>query len=231
MPFYPFFDYYYIVLVLPTLILSLLAQMKVKTAFRKYSRISTKVNITGREMAERLLALSNIRDVKVEKVQGMLTDHYDPSNKVLRLSSEVFSRTSIASVGVAAHEMGHAIQDKIGYAPLILRSTLVPIANIGSSFGPALAFAGLFFRITFLINIGIILFSCAVLFYLITLPVEIDASRRALKILDETHLLSTEELNGVRSVLTAAAFTYVASALTAIASLLRLILISKDRRR
>ena len=225
-----YFDYYYLVLVLPTAILSLLAQAWVQSSFRKYSSVQTKKGISGREMAERLLSVSDIHNVKVEELAGSLTDHYDPSSKVLRLSQTVFSKRSVAAVGVAAHEMGHAIQDKVRYSPLVLRSTLVPIANIGSSFGPALAFAGFFFRFGLLINIGIILFSCAVLFYLITLPVEIDASRRALKMLRSTNLLEEDELRGVRSVLTAAAFTYVASALTAIASLVRLILLSRERR-
>ncbi|MGP1438530.1 MAG: zinc metallopeptidase, partial [Treponema sp.] len=192
--------------------------------------VFTRSGITGHEMAERLMFSSDVRGVKVATIKGVLTDHYDPSSKVLRLSEPVFNKTSVAAVGVAAHEMGHAIQDKIGYAPLVLRSTLVPLANIGSSFGPILAFGGLFFGFSLLINIGIFLFSGAVLFYFITLPVEIDASRRALKILEGTHLLTNEELNGVRSVLTAAAFTYVASALTALASLIRLILLARDRR-
>ncbi len=225
-----YFDYYYVILVVPAVILSFLAQWKVKTTFERYSRIPTKSGITGREMAERLMLSSDVRGVKVSTIQGSLTDHYDPSAKVLRLSEPVYGKTSVAAVGVAAHEMGHAIQDKIGYAPLVLRSTLVPIANIGSSFGPILAFAGLFFRFGLLTNIGIFLFAGAVLFYFITLPVEIDASRRALKILEGTNMLTSEELSGVRSVLTAAAFTYIASALTALASLIRLILLSRDRR-
>ena len=225
-----YFDYYYVILVVPAVILSFLAQWKVKTTFERYSRIPTKSGITGREMAERLMLSSDVRGVKVSTIQGSLTDHYDPSAKVLRLSEPVYGKTSVAAVGVAAHEMGHAIQDKIGYAPLVLRSTLVPVANIGSSFGPILAFAGLFFRFGLLTNIGILLFAGAVLFYFITLPVEIDASRRALKILEGTNMLTSEELSGVRSVLTAAAFTYIASALTALASLIRLILLSRDRR-
>ena len=153
------FDYYYIVLILPTLLLSLIAQGLVQSSFRKYSSIQTRAHISGREMAERLLAGSNIHNVRVEELAGSLTDHYDPSSKVLRLSQPVFEKTSVAAVGVAAHEMGHAIQDKIGYTPLLLRSMLVPVANLGSSFGPMLAFAGLFFSIGILIDIGIILFS------------------------------------------------------------------------
>jgi hypothetical protein len=225
-----YFDYYYLILVLPALILSILAQIKVKSAFEKYSRIPTRLGITGREMAEKIMISSGVNGVKVSRIGGSLTDHYDPSSKVLRLSEPVYGKTSIAAVGVAAHEMGHAIQDKEAYGPLVLRSTLVPVANIGSSFGPILAFAGLFFKFGLLTNIGIFLFSGAVLFYFITLPVEIDASKRALKILESTHSLTNEELAGVRSVLTAAAFTYIASALTALMSLIRLILISRDRR-
>lgn len=226
-----FFDYYYLILVVPTLILSLVAQGKVKYAFNKYSRIPTKARISGKEIAEKLMFLSNIQNVSIKEIQGSLTDHYDPTTKILRLSQTVFNKTSIAAVGVSAHEVGHAIQDKIGYAPLILRGTLVPIANIGSNFGPLLAIAGLIFGISIITNLGIILFSIAVLFYLITLPVEIDASRRALNILKETHLLSSDELYGIKIVLTAAAFTYIASALTAVASLIRLILLERDRRR
>ena len=226
-----YLDIYYIILIVPTMLLSLLAQMWVQSTFRKYSSHQTSNNISGKEMAERLLAVSGIQGVKIEELAGSFTDHYDPSHKLLRLSQSVYARTSVAAVGVAAHETGHALQDKVKYTPLVLRSTLVPAANIGSSFGPIMAFAGIFFGMELLINIGIILFSLAVAFYLITLPVEIDASRRALKMLRETGALTSGELSGVRSVLTAAAFTYVASALTAIASLARLILLANRRRR
>lgn len=225
-----YFDYYYLVLVVPTLLLSLYAQFKVKSAFSKYSQVQTMRKISGKEAAALLLRSNSISNVTIQRIGGSLSDHYDPSHKVLRLSEPVYDKTSIAAVGVAAHETGHAIQDKEKYGPLVLRSTLVPVANIGSSAGPYLALAGIIFRMNLLLNIGIILFACAVLFYLITLPVEIDASRRALKVLEHNAVLNQEELKGAKKVLSAAALTYVASALTAMANLLRLILISRDRR-
>ncbi|EMB26941.1 zinc metallopeptidase [Treponema denticola] len=225
-----YFDYYYLVLVVPTLLLSLYAQFKVKSAFSKYSQVQTIRKISGKEAAALLLRSNSISNVSIQRIGGSLSDHYDPSHKVLRLSDPVYDKTSIAAVGVAAHETGHAIQDKEKYAPLVLRSTLVPVANIGSTAGPYLALAGIIFRMNLLLNIGIILFACAVLFYLITLPVEIDASRRALKVLEHNAVLNQEELKGAKKVLSAAALTYVASALTAMANLLRLILISRDRR-
>ncbi|GHV72716.1 zinc metallopeptidase [Spirochaetia bacterium] len=224
-------DYYYLILVVPTLILSIWAQIKVKSTFGKYSRIRNGRNMTGSDAAELLLRVNGIRDVVIEPVGGSLTDHYDPSSKVLRLSKPVYGQSSIAAIGVAAHETGHAIQHARSYGPLILRSTLVPVANIGSSFGPWLAVAGLAFSFSWLINLGIILFGVAVLFYVITLPVEFNASARALAILRDNKVLNPDELRGVRKVLSAAAMTYVASALTALMSFLRLILLSRNRRR
>jgi len=231
-------DIYYIVLVVPTLILSLWAQFMVKSTFAKYSKISCSRKITGLDAAGILLRSNNIRDVKVEQVRGSLTDHYSPTEKKLRLSEPVYGSASIAAVGVAAHETGHAIQHAVKWGPLALRSTLVPVANIGSRLGPWIAIAGLaisqsaaygsYWQIIF--NIGILLFGGAVLFYVITLPVEFNASSRAIAILRENNVLSEKELNGVKKVLTAAALTYVASALTAIMSLLRLILIARNRR-
>jgi len=224
-----FFDEYYLILVVPTLILSMIAQIMVKSAFSKYSKIRCSRNISGRDAALLLMKSNSINDVAVEPVRGSLSDHYDPGAKKLRLSEPVYAEPSIAAVGVAAHEAGHAIQHASGYAPLVLRSTLVPVANIGSSFGPWMAIAGLFFQFPLLINIGIVLFGAAVVFYLVTLPVEFNASARALSILRSNKVLTAEELNGVKKVLTAAALTYVASALTAIMSLLRLILLSRRR--
>jgi Zn-dependent membrane protease YugP len=226
-----YFDYYYLVLVVPAVILSLWAQVMVKSTFTRFSRIQSSRRITGQDAAAFLMKVNNIRDVRVEPVGGSLTDHYDPSSKVLRLSRLVYNQTSIAAIGVAAHETGHAIQHARSYGPLILRSALVPVANIGSSFGPWLAVAGLFFSLPILINIGIILFGGAVVFYLITLPVEFNASSRAIKILRDNNILAGEELAGVKKVLAAAALTYVASALTALMSFLRLILLSRSRRR
>jgi len=231
-------DIYYIVLIVPTLILSLWAQFMVKSTFAKYSKISCSRKITGLDAAGILLKSNNIRDVKIEQVSGSLTDHYSPMDKKLRLSEPVYGSASIAAVGVAAHETGHAIQHAVKWGPLALRSTLVPVANIGSRLGPWIAIAGLaisqsaayssYWQLIF--NIGILLFGGAVLFYVITLPVEFNASSRAIAILRENHVLSEQELNGVKKVLTAAALTYVASALTAIMSLLRLILIARNRR-
>lgn len=231
-----FFDQYFLFLVVPTMILSLIAQFKVKSTFSKYSKVFAKKGITGQGSAALLLKSNSITDVKIESVSGSLTDHYDPSSKTVRLSQPVFNENSIAAIGVAAHEAGHAIQHATGYGPLVLRSTLVPVANIGSRFGPLLAMAGLFFfpaaegGLSILFHIGIFLFAGAVLFYLITLPVEFDASARAMTLLRENNVLTEEELRGVRKVLTAAAMTYVASALTAIMSLLRLILLARGRR-
>jgi Zn-dependent membrane protease YugP len=224
-------DYYYLILVVPPLLLSLWAQVFVKSTFSKYSRIRCSRNITGTDAAAFLLRTQGIGDVRIEGISGSLTDHYDPGSKVLRLSQSVYARPSIAAVGVAAHETGHAIQHAVSYGPLVLRSTLVPIANIGSSCGPILAVAGLFFSLPLLVNLGIILFGGAVLFYLVTLPVEFNASARAIALLKSNNLLTPKELAGVKKVLTAAALTYVASALTAIMSMIRLILISGDRRK
>lgn len=226
-------DHYYIILVVPTLILSLWAQFKVKSTFNKYSQVQVSQRITGSDAAAAILRSNSISDVAVESVPGSLTDHYDPRSKKLRLSEPVFSKSTIAALGVAAHEAGHAIQHARGYGPLVLRSTLVPIANIGSRFGPIMAIAGLFFFYDSplpLFQLGILLFSGAVAFYLITLPVEFNASSRALALLQSSNMLTREELAGAKKVLTAAALTYVASALTAIMSLLRLILIARGRR-
>ncbi|MDR2509083.1 MAG: zinc metallopeptidase [Spirochaetaceae bacterium] len=225
-----YFDYYYLILVVPTLLLSLWAQILVKSTFAKYSKIPCSRRVTGRDAAALLMKIHNIRDVRIEAADGSLTDHYDPAAKALRLSRPVYGSTSIAAVGVAAHESGHAIQHACGWGPLALRGALVPIANIGSSFGPWLAIAGIFFSFPLLLNIGIFLFGAAVLFYIITLPVEFNASARAVAILRDNNVLSGEELTGVKKVLTAAALTYVASALTALMSLIRLLLLSRGRR-
>jgi len=226
-----FFDSYYIVLVLPALILSLWAQVMVKSTFAKYSREATRRGLTGRDAAARLLASNGISGVSIQQTGGSLTDHYDPRDKTLRLSRPVYGETSIAAVGVAAHETGHAIQDAVSYGPLALRSALVPAANIGSALGPWLAALGLFMSLPLLVNAGIVLFAGAVAFYLITLPVEINASARAVACLREGGILSEDELAGVKKVLTAAAFTYIASALTALMNLLRLVLLARDRER
>jgi Zn-dependent membrane protease YugP len=224
------FDSYYFILVVPAILLSLWAQFKVQSTFAKYSRIPCGRGITGAQAAQLLMRLNSISNVAIEQTAGSLTDHYDPGHHVLRLSQPVYGSNSIAAVGVAAHETGHAIQHARGYGPLFLRGSLVPVANIGSTIGPWLAIAGLALSFPLLLNLGIILFAAAVAFYLVTLPVEFNASARALEILSHNHVLNDDELAGVRKVLGAAAMTYVASALTALMSLVRLILLSQRRR-
>lgn len=226
-----YFDYYYLILVVPALLLSVFAQIKVKSTFSKYSKKMSQRNITGTQAAAYLLKSNGITDVKLGRIKGNLTDHYDPTDKTLRLSDSTFDSTSIAAIGVAAHETGHAIQHATKYGPLNFRRFLVPVANIGSSAGPWLAILGIVMSLPLLIDIGIILFAGAVLFYIVTLPVEFNASNRALKILKQNNVMSDEELKGVKKVLSAAAMTYVASALVAIGNFLRLVLISKNRKR
>ena len=230
-------DIYYIILVVPTILLSMWAQFMVKTTFSNFSKVHCSSGVTGTEAANLLLKSNNINDVAVEAVKGTLTDHYSPSDKKLRLSDPVYGASTIAAVGVAAHEAGHAIQHATKWGPLVLRSTLVPVANIGSKFGPLIAVAGLgisaseslgsFSGLVF--TIGILLFCGAVVFYIITLPVEFNASNRAIAILRSANVLNDNELKGVRKVLNAAALTYIASALTAVASLIRLLLIRRRR--
>lgn len=226
-----YFDYYYLILVVPALIISSLAQIFVKSSFAKYSKKMSQRNITGTQAAAYLLKVNGITDVKLGRIKGNLTDHFSPSEKVLRLSDSTFDSTSIAAIGVAAHETGHAIQHAKKYFPLTFRNMLVPVANIGSSAGPWLAILGITMSFPILTDIGILLFAGSVAFYVITLPVEFNASNRAIKILKQNNILSAEELKGVKKVLSAAAMTYVGSALVAMANLLRLILVSKNRKR
>ena len=226
-----YFDYYYLVFVVPALLISIFAQIKVKSTFSKYAKKLSEKNITGTQAASYLLKVNGIADVKLGRIKGDLTDHYDPTDKTLRLSDSTYNSTSIAAIGVAAHETGHAIQHAKKYFPLVFRRVLVPIANIGSSAGPWLAILGIVMSFPLLTDIGILLFAGAVLFYLVTLPVEFNASNRALKILKQNNVLSSDELKGVKKVLSAAAMTYVASALVAMANFLRLVLISRNRRR
>lgn len=233
MPYY-YMDYTYFLFIIPALILGIVAQVMVKNRFQKYNQIRAASGYTGEDAAARILRENQLHDVRVERTPGNLTDHYSPKEKVLRLSDATFASPSIAAIGVAAHEAGHAVQDATGYLPNKIRAALVPAAQIGSSAGPYLALIGLFFQSStgdILFNIGIILYFFALLFYLVTLPVEFDASRRAIASLDQSGMLSADELKGAKKVLNAAALTYVASALTAVMSLLRLILLSRNRRR
>ena len=234
MMFYPlYFDPTYF-LVLIGVVLSLLASGRVKSTFAKYSRVKNSRGLTGAQAAEQVLHRAGIYDVRIEHVGGNLTDHYDPRTKVLRLSDSVYGQTSVAAVGVAAHECGHAIQHAKGYAPLKLRSTLVPVANFGSKLAWPLIIFGLFISgesSRILINAGIIAFLAAVAFQLVTLPVEFNASNRAIRMIADSGMMYGEEIKGAKKVLSAAALTYVASAATAILQLLRILIITGGRRR
>lgn len=220
-------DLTFIVLI-PAMLLAMFAQGKVSKTFDTYSRVGLKSNMTGAEVARNLLDSSGLHEVKIERVRGSLTDHYDPRTKVLRLSDSVYGNKSISAAGVAAHESGHAIQDKESYGPLKLRGAMVPLASIGSRFSMILFIAGLLFSDT-LLSLGIILFSLTVLFQLITLPVEFDASNRALKVLEGYQIMEGSEVKQAKKVLDAAALTYVAAAFTGIMSLVRLLLIRNRR--
>lgn len=231
MPFIPYFDPTYI-LVIAGVILSLLASSRVKSTYAKYSRVRSASGLTGADTAERILHRNGIFDVQIERVEGHLTDHYDPRKKVLRLSDSVYDKTSIAAIGVAAHECGHAIQHQKAYTPLKIRSSLVPVVNFSSVISWPIILIGLFFTGSqTMIDIGIILFSTAVIFQLVTLPVEFNASRRAVQSLGDTGILYGNEINQSKKVLNAAALTYVAAAAATILQLLRLILLFGGRRR
>lgn len=232
--FYPrfYFDPTYIFIIIGVLICSV-ASVRVKSTFSRFSGMRNHLGLTGAQAAERVLHGAGIYDVRIERTSGHLTDHYDPRNKVLRLSDSTYGQCSVAAVGVAAHECGHAIQHAKGYAPLQFRSALVPIANFGSAISWPLIVLGLFISgkssILF-INIGILAFSLAVLFQLVTLPVEYNASGRAVRILAETGMMQGEEIVAVKKVLNAAALTYVASAASAILQLVRILVLTGGRR-
>ncbi|MDR3254906.1 MAG: zinc metallopeptidase [Synergistaceae bacterium] len=223
-------DPLYMVLVLPAILLALFAQMKVKTSFAKYSAVRASRGLDAGAVSRMLLDKFGLQRVRIERVSGELTDHYDPRGKVLRLSDSVGGSSSIAAIGVAAHEVGHAMQDKEGYIPLSIRNTFVPVASIGSTAAIPLFLIGLFMGLGPLVNIGIFLFSGVVLFHLITLPVEFDASARALKALRGAGTLTQGEIVGAKNVLNAAAMTYVAATLVAIMNLLWLVMRSQGRR-
>jgi uncharacterized protein len=233
-----FFDPLYFLFMIPPLIFMFYAQFKVNSAFKKYSQVYNGRKMTGTEVAVQLLRANGLDNIKVEQVKGKLTDHYDPTKKVLRLSPDVANSPSVASMGIVAHEVGHAVQDKKGYAPMRLRAAIVPAANIGSNLGYIFVFLGLIlyavssleFGIT-IAYIGIFLFSLAVIFSLVTLPVEFDASNRARAMLQSNGLVSTQELQGAGAVLSAAALTYVAATLQAVAQLLYFIFAVMGARR
>ena len=226
-----FYDSYYWILVVPAMLLAAFAQMKVSSTFNRYSQVRSRSGYTGAQAARDILDRNGLQGVRIERVRGNLTDHYDPRSNVVRLSDSVYDSPSVAAIGVAAHECGHAVQHAVGYFPIKLRSALIPVTNIGSKLSIPLLLIGLVVQVEPLINLGILLFSTMALFQLVTLPVEYNASNRALATLDSTGMLSGDELQGSKKVLSAAALTYVAALLVAVMQLLRLLLLFGGRRR
>ncbi len=224
------YDYYYLILVVPALIIAGIAQINVKKTYSNMARVANKKHLTGAQAAAMVLSNYGINNVRIELGQGKLSDHYDPRSNVIRLSPEVYSGTSIASVGIACHEAGHAAQHAENYIPIKVRNAILPVANIGSTVGFYLAIFGYFLGYGLLIDIGIILFASVTVFQLVTLPIEFNASRRAIQVIGERELLYKEEVPMAKKVLTAAAMTYVASLLVSVMSLLRLILRTRNRR-
>ena len=229
---WPFFiDYWYIVLVVPVMIASLIIQGIMRSTYKKYSNVYAGAGITGAEMAQRVLREHGVTDVAVISTGGELTDHYDPRSKVIKLSSEVYGSRSVSALGVACHEAGHAVQHAQSYSPLVARNAFIPVVNFCSGISWIVLIVGLFMQYDLMINLGIILFATSAVFQFITLPVEFNASRRAVASLKNSGMLSDSEITGTKKVLTAAAMTYVAALATTLASLLRLILITRGNRR
>lgn len=225
-----FFDPMYFVFALPALILGLWAQFKVQSSYRKYSQVRSMVGLSGSEIARRMLDMNGLYNVSVEMVQGFLSDHYDPTKRVLRLSPDVYRGNSLAAAGIAAHEAGHALQHQDAYLPMQIRTAIVPTVQLGSWLGPIIFLIGFFMQWTQLAWIGLILFAATAAFAIITLPVEFNASSRAVGMLTTGGIIAPAEEAGVRKVLGAAALTYVAATATAISSLLRLFLLRGRRR-
>lgn len=226
-----FFDYWYLVLVVPTLILGLVAQSMVSSTFKKYSRVSSQSGYTAADVARMILDMNGLHHVRVARVAGNLTDHFDPRTNVVNLSDSVYGSRSVAAIGVAAHEVGHAVQHAENYGPIQLRMAIIPITNFGSRISPILILLGLLLSIQPLAVAGVLLFSLVAIFQLVTLPVEFNASHRALKTLSNNGILVGNEISGARKVLSAAAMTYVAALITSLANLLRLILIVNNNNR
>lgn len=220
-----------IIILIPAIIFSIVAQIMVKSAFSKYSKVRNSRGLTGADAAREILDRHGLSNVRIEHISGSLTDHYDPKANVIRLSDDVYGSATVAAVGVAAHEAGHAVQYAEGYYPIKIRNAIIPVTRFGSSLSTPLVILGLALSWDFLITVGILLFCAVVLFQAITLPVEFNASGRALKTLSSSHFLEDDEMKGARSVLTAAAMTYVAAMLSALLSLVRLLVISGRRRR
>ena len=228
--FYPMMDWTMIVL-LPAILLAVWAQNKVKSTFEQYSRVRSRRGITGREAARAILTSYGLGSLPIKPIAGQLTDHYDPQSRSLSLSEPVYDSTSIAAIGVAAHEVGHAVQHATGYKPLALRNSIVPVVNLTNMASWPLFLMGLLAGNSRLMNIGILLFVGVVLFHLVTLPVELDASRRALKVLSSNGMMDGEEVTGARKVLGAAAMTYVAALVQSVLQLVRLLLLRNSRSR
>jgi Zn-dependent membrane protease YugP len=216
-------------LLIPALILTIYAQQKVKSTYAKYNKIRSRRGLTGSEVAQHILQVNGLGNIPIEETQGRLSDHYDPIKKVLRLSSENYKGDSISALGVSAHEVGHAIQHSTSYLPLNIRNSILPVANFGSTLAWPLLLGGIIFSIPYLLDIGIILFTGAVLFQIVTLPVEFNASSRAIETLESGSFLDADEVLKARKVLNAAAFTYVAAAAVAVIQLIRLLLIRSSR--
>ena len=235
-PYYYGFDWTYIVLVLPCILLSLWASANVNSTFKKYSKQFSVRRLTGAEAAQRVLSANGVHGVRIDRVSGNLTDHFDPKTNVIRLSDSVYSSTSTAAIGVACHEAGHAVQYAEDYTPIKLRAAIIPITNFGSKIAMPLILLGIVFTFlgefsTMLVYLGIAAFGLSLVFQLVTLPVEFNASRRAMQAIESANILTEEEQRGARKTLTAAAMTYVAATAVALAQLLRLILIFGGRRR
>ncbi len=225
-----YYDIYYFILVLPAILIATWAQYQVKHSFSKYSKVPSQKRITGAYAAQQILNFYGISDVSIQPISGSLTDNYNPKSKVISLSENVYNSTSIAAIGVACHEAGHAAQHAESYTPIKVRNSLVPVTRFGSVIGLPLAFLGLIIDTPFLIYFGLALYAAVFLFQLVTLPVEFNASKRAIKVIDETGLLMDEEIGGARKVLTAAALTYVASMIVALANLIRILIRFSNRR-
>ena len=224
MPYF-YVDRYYWILIVPTMLFALWAQSRVSSNFSKYSKVLSRSGLTAAEVCQKILYANGLYNVRIERVAGNLTDHFDPTANVVRLSDSVYNSSSVASIGVAAHEVGHAIQHAVGYTPIKIRSAIIPITNFGSKLSMPLILLGFVFQWQPIVNLGIILFSLTTIFQLVTLPVELDASGRALKTLKNQNILYGEEIGQAKKVLTAAALTYVAALLTSAAQLLRLVMI------
>ena len=230
MPFF-YFDYYYLLLVVPALIIAMVAQIKVQSTYKKYAQIASRSGITASEMTRRMLDTSGLTHVDVVHIGGNLTDNFNPKQQTISLSDPVYGSSSVAALGVAAHEAGHALQHAEGYFPLVLRSAIVPITQFGSAITPWLIILGLIFSFPVLIDVGIVFFGLAVFFQLVTLPVEFNASRRALASLESSGVLAADELGMTKRVLSAAAMTYVAGLLVSLMSFLRILLLFGNRRK